>query len=431
MATAYLMIGNVFDELAKLAPNSVDLVQTSPPFWGLRSYLDDDDPMKAFEIGAEPTPGAYLDTMLRVVAAASGPLAPHGSISIEIGDSYAGSGGAGGDYNPGGFRDGQQGFVGSAARGRVAGDALPLDKSLCMIPTLFAASLAYGVNLLTGRPSPAGRWIVRNVVVWARPNPAVGELFDKFRPSTSYMTIATRAKDRYFDLDAVRVPNISKADPSIIGRVDQREAARAAVGLSSGNGFTGVNDGGTPPNDYWTPWPVEQGLWDAWADEVWNISTRPYKGSHYAVYPPALCVRPIKTMCPERVCRTCGLPSRRIVDHKREFSNVTETSGRQKGAKQDGALGADYEVTRETIGWSDCGHDDWRPGMVLDPFGGSGTTAAVATGHGRDCTLVDLDARNEDLCRERIGLFLEVVERLRDVPPRPVDEVDDSTAAML
>ena len=75
-----------------------------------------------------------------------------------------------------------------------------------------------------------------------------------------------------------------------------------------------------------------------------------------------------------------------------------------------------------TTGWDTCGCEGadglrvdgfhsgpgWRPGLVLDPFAGSGTTGAVATGMGRSCVLIDLDERNVVLARERIGLFLDV-----------------------
>ena len=72
--------------------------------------------------------------------------------------------------------------------------------------------------------------------------------------------------------------------------------------------------------------------------------------------------------------------------------------------------GANTSVTRvtETLGWSDCGHNNWRPGIVLDPFAGSGTTLAVATGHGRDAIGIDLDPRNAELARERVGMFLTI-----------------------
>lgn len=55
-----------------------------------------------------------------------------------------------------------------------------------------------------------------------------------------------------------------------------------------------------------------------------------------------------------------------------------------------------------------CG--SWRSGVVLDPFGGSGTTGVVATGHGRDAILIDIDARNAQLAMERVGPLLLTVE---------------------
>jgi tRNA G10 N-methylase Trm11 len=67
-----------------------------------------------------------------------------------------------------------------------------------------------------------------------------------------------------------------------------------------------------------------------------------------------------------------------------------------------------FESTRNDLGWTDCNHDHWRPGVVLDPFAGSGTTLAVALGHGRDAIGIDLDDRNLELARERVGpMFFE------------------------
>ena len=73
---------------------------------------------------------------------------------------------------------------------------------------------------------------------------------------------------------------------------------------------------------------------------------------------------------------------------------------------------ADNRATRQstTLGWSNCGCGaPFRTGIVLDPFAGSGTTLAVATGLGRDAIGIDLDERNADLARERVGMFLTVV----------------------
>ena len=191
MSTARYIIGDTRDVTASLPDASVDLVMTSPPFLALRSYLPPDHPDKWREIGSEPTPAEFLQTLLELTAEWRRVLAPHGSIAVELGDTYAGSGGAGGDYGPDGMRGGQEKFKGSALADRKnkvlradgnrmqQGNGWPMDKSICGIPWLYALSLAYGRNMLTGEPSPAGQWRVRNVVAWCRPNPPVGALGDK------------------------------------------------------------------------------------------------------------------------------------------------------------------------------------------------------------------------------------------------------------
>lgn len=118
MTSARLLIGDVRDRLADIPDNSVDFLCCSPPFLALRSYLPVDHPDKNKEIGSERTPADYLDVLLDLTGEFARVLAPHGSIAIELGDTYAGSGRAGGDYNSGGLRDGQEAFDGSASRDR-------------------------------------------------------------------------------------------------------------------------------------------------------------------------------------------------------------------------------------------------------------------------------------------------------------------------
>lgn len=185
-------IGDTREVVAAIPDGSVSLVATSPPFLALRSYLPADHDAKHAEIGSEPDPATFIDTLLGLTAEWGRVLAPWGSIAIELGDTYSGSGGAGGDYNEGGLRDGQNTFTGSARSNRggkggrhsmidaatgghhMGGPGWPAAKSLALIPQLYAIALAYGRNPLTGAESPAGRWRVRNVIVWHRPNPAVG-----------------------------------------------------------------------------------------------------------------------------------------------------------------------------------------------------------------------------------------------------------------
>ena len=145
----------------------------------------------------------------------------------------------------------------------------------------------------------------------------------------------------------------------------------------------------------------------------WEIPTTPYSGAHYAAWPPALLERPVKSMVPSKVCTVCGEPSRRIVEAEPTGKRRVGAAAASKPGGTDERVGPDAlrptGVDRHTLGWTDCGHgDNWRPGIVLDPFGGSGTTLAVATGHGHHAIGIDLDARNVLLARERVGpMFLD------------------------
>lgn len=400
MTAAWWVTADVREALAATPDGSVDLVLSSPPFWRQRSYLADDDPLKVFEIGQEPTPAAWLTTQLQLADEFARVLAPHGSLCYEVGDKYSGSGGAGGDYDDGGLRDGQNRF--GAHR---PGESDPLDKSLCFTPQLFGASLAYGRNLLTGEA--CRQWRVRNVVAWVRPNPPVGALSDKFRPATSYITVACQSRARWFDLDAVR------------GDRSPNTHARTAKGVESKprSGKSADRDGN------WDSLPELAETAGAPPLDWWCIPPGGYEGAHYAVWPPELLVRPIKAMCPTRVCTVCGEPSRRIMEADAEYAKHLGKSWADKDEKRTKAakgersnhsgqpVGAHItSAQRNTVGWSDCGHGSFRNGRVLDPFGGSGTTAMVATGHGRDCVSFDLDSRNADLAYERVGglVFREV-----------------------
>ena len=385
MSEATYLVGDVFDRMAAMPDGSVDLVLTSPPFLALRSYLPADHPDKAKEIGSEPTPAEFLDTLLRLTAEWGRLLARHGSIAVELGDTYASSGGITDN------RDDSLGGNDFAPRGRRGnGPGWPLDKSMCGIPHLYHLSLAYGRNLLTGEESPAGMWRVRNVVAWCRPNPPVGALGDKYRPATSYITIATRARDRWFDLDAVRT--IGNEPPKVRTYSANNSGAQNAKSGWTGPGSGADNPAGAPPLDWW------------------EVPTEPYIGSHYATWPRKLLGRPIESMCPREVCTACGEPRRRMVDVQGLAGRDSLGADNDRGVGLQGKRPPMPEITRTTTGWSDCGCGaPFRTGIVLDPFAGSGTTLAVATGLGRDAIGIDLDARNAELARDRCGMFLTVI----------------------
>lgn len=141
-------------------------------------------------------------------------------------------------------------------------------------------------------------------------------------------------------------------------------------------------------------------------------------------------------MCPQKVCQECGEPSRRITEATEDYAKHLGSSWADKGDGRTKASGTERNshsgqpvgdhlvaASRATVGWTDCGHGSYRTGVVLDPFAGSGTTLAVATGHGRDAIGVDLDRRNAQLARERVGMFLTVEG---DEVPVSVEPVQDS-----
>ena len=401
MSNARLIIGDTRDVTATLEDGSVDLILTSPPFLALRSYLPDDHPDKGREIGSEATPADFLDVLLDLTVEWRRILAPHGSLVVELGDTYSGSTNDGGPQGVGISGDG-----GARWRDRISGSineqprrgaGWPLAKSLCGIPDLYQQSLAYGRNLL--RPEHTIEpWRIRSKVAWCRPNPPVGALGDKYRPATSYMTVACVSGRRYFDLDAVRetlkVPEAATPEGARMNRATANHAHdKRALGSGGASTTKGMmsNPAGAPPLDWW------------------EIPTHPYPGSHYATWPPALLVKPILSMCPQRVCRVCGKPSERIMEAERITDAVAKSDGNGKTFASNG------DTSYVTLGWTDCGHNAWRNGIVLDPFAGSGTTLAVATGHGRDALGIDIDSRNADLAVERCGMFL-TVEHHGQVP---------------
>lgn len=436
MTVTYL-VGDTREQTATIPTGSVSLVACSPPFIALRSYLPEDHPDKHREIGSEPDPATFIDTLLHLTAEWGRVLAPWGSIAVELGDTYAGSGGAGGDYSIGGLRDGQQPFTGSArtralppnrshrldSDGTVkhdtdhrllepknqpqtvpvtGGAGWPRPKCLALVPQLYAASLAYGRNLLTGEPSPAGQWLIRNMIVWHRPNPAVGALGDKYRPSTSYITVATRSPRRWFDLSAVRgapSPNTHARTAKGVESVERSAKSGAAERGNFGSMRELARTDGAPPLDAW---------FDDDGHDTWTVTTQPSSLAHYAMWPPKLAERLVLSMCPLEVCSACGEPRRRIerttnaVGMGHRFDEAQRRANAQESNYWKQATGS-TTADRETLGWTDCGHDAYQPGTVLDPFAGTGTTLAVAHLHGRDAIGIDIDRRNAELYPARLA----------------------------
>ena len=142
---------------------------------------------------------------------------------------------------------------------------------------------------------------------------------------------------------------------------------------------------------------------------VWTITSKPYKGAHFAVFPPAL-IEPCIKAGPVETCQTCGKPRTRITE-KRSISRhklppdhpayrpERYEDGKAGSPQSPGAGQRFQEVT--DIGWTDCGHNNYAPSVVLDPFLGSGTTAIVAHGLGRRTVGIELNPEYAVLAVQR------------------------------
>jgi len=150
--------------------------------------------------------------------------------------------------------------------------------------------------------------------------------------------------------------------------------------------------------------------------DFWDITTQPFPKAHFAVYPEELCEKPIKSSCPPKVCARCGSPYERIVEPSGEYKQLKESwrgnwhpepnkeqeQGASKGwGKDKPRVTASYETKgwRRTCG---CETDETKPGIVLDPMAGSGTTGLVAKKLGRDFVLIELNPDYVEMAEERI-----------------------------
>jgi len=139
---------------------------------------------------------------------------------------------------------------------------------------------------------------------------------------------------------------------------------------------------------------------------VWQITTKPYKGAHFATFPTELIETPIKAGCPEFICKKCGKARRMTMVDSGERRDVEKYTG--KATKDyDSAKAQNPSDTKRRIlesqskimipQYSDCGCNvGFESGVVLDPFFGSGTTAIEAISQGKRYVGIDL---NEDYCK--------------------------------
>lgn len=256
------------DGASLLAPASVDAIVTSPPYFGLRDYGVDG------QAGLEDTPDEYVQGMADLLTSYVDVLRPEGSLWLNLGDTY--------NAKPPGNKPGTTHAASTLTNARTharihghgkhrdAVEGWPL-KCLLMIPERVALALI------------ERGWILRNRVVWAKPNGMPTSVQDRLATKHEALFHFVRRKTYHYDLDAIREP----------GKSSVEECMRAGKSVRENHAFGAVNgskigaksfqnfDGKVNPGD------------------VWTIATQPYPEAHFAVFPPELVRRPILATVPE------------------------------------------------------------------------------------------------------------------------------------
>jgi DNA modification methylase len=356
--------GDVREVLADMPDGSVDCVVTSPPYWGLRDYSVEG------QLGLEATPDEFVANMVTVFREVRRVLAPHGTCWVNLGDSYGS--GTTSDRNPTSGPDVPASWAGRSQPQR---NGLK-PKDLVGIPWRVAFALQ------------AEGWYLRADIIWAKPNPMPESVMDRPTKSHEYVFLLTKQPRYFFDQEAVREPHVEvrESKQSTWANGNAKHQGRYSDTAFSG----GYNAGGRNVRS------------------VWQIATQPYPEAHFATYPEELVRRCVLAGCPVQVCRVCGKPSERIVERGELVPASPRTDRVQTVGNGETSCTRPGKATgffrREEISseWSDCGHNDWRPGQVLDPFVGSGTTCKVARDHGRHSIGIDLSAEYLDLAARRL-----------------------------
>lgn len=250
-----------------LPEHSVDAIVTSPPYWGLRDYGVDG------QVGLEDDPSAYVADLADLLTGyGQRVMKPEGSLWLNLGDTYAQAGGRGEQ----GSTSQRAGRANVAAQER-AESTRPPDgwqaKCLLMIPERVAFALI------------ERGWILRNKVVWAKPNGMPSSVQDRLATKWEYVFHFVRQPRYHYDLDAIRDPHAPK---TLRDFGDGRSNGKAY-------GNAGVPDNNWQPNEQvrrLDPRGVNPG-------DVWTIATQPYPEAHFAVFPPELVRRPILATVPE------------------------------------------------------------------------------------------------------------------------------------
>jgi DNA modification methylase len=338
-----ILVGDALTRLQELPPASVDTCITSPPYFQLRDYG------ASGQLGLEPTVEQWVAGLMSVSREVARVLKGSGSLWLNLGDSYS----------------------------RASRYGAP-PKSLLLGPERLLLALA------------RDGWIIRNKVIWAKTNPMPHSVTDRLNTTYDVVYFLVRSRRYYFNLDQIREPHQSRCGRRASSRPDRRPAGWAGPLAGQQDGLHRARADGVPGH-----WLGKN------PGDVWRIAGSNYRGAHFATFPQGLVERPLLATCPERVCPRCAAPWRRSVTVRR--LGVVSSAGRKRHVRR---YPTRWETVRQ-VGELESGCScpaSPLPGVVLDPFFGTGTVGVVAERHGRDWIGIELNPEYVALAEERLRL---------------------------
>lgn len=239
-----IKVGDVLQKIAEIESGTVNTCVTSPPYWGLRDYNNDG------QIGLEEDPNDYVAKMVEVFREVKRVLKDDGTLWLNIGDSYSGSGkGPAGNLG----KKHNERHLEHKTGGLVPEGTKP--KDLVGIPWMLAFALR------------ADGWYLRQDIIWAKPNPMPESVKDRCTKSHEYVFLLSKSNKYYFDSEAIKEDGVIPA------------GTKGAKGSVERQKIKGVN--ARPP---------EYKIYDGKRNkrDVWFVKTKPFPGAHFAVMPEEL-----------------------------------------------------------------------------------------------------------------------------------------------
>ena len=356
-----ILQGDCVESLNKLEDQSINTCITSPPYWGLRNYNDEEK-----QLGMEDTPEEFTENLVKVFGEVKKVLRDDGTVWLNLGDSYS-SGGRTTTTNQSLRGDKDYGVT----RPKPSKGIKP--KDLIGIPWRVAFALQQD------------GWYLRQDIIWHKPNPMPESVTNRCTKAHEYIFLLSKKPKYYYDHEAIKEDAKYPQGPNSPQSIKK---GKGEFGMDTRGGLSKIG-----------------ALAKKNKRSVWTVTTKPFKGAHFATFPKDLIEPCVLAGCPEKMCCECGTPYKRQMQKTGEFQRRwSKTIATAEGSPHEGQ--SSMQNIYEDLGLQkqcDCQTNETKAGTVLDPFGGSGTTGIVAAQHNRNAVLLELNQEYVDLAKARIN----------------------------